>query len=72
MAEKWTSYEDRLNRVTAYIYDHLDGALDFQTLAEVAALSPYHWHRIYHAVRGETAVATAKRLRLQRAAVDLA
>jgi AraC family transcriptional regulator len=72
MAEKWTSYEDRLNRVTAYIYDHLDGALDFQTLAEVAALSPYHWHRIYHAVRGETAVATARRLRLQRAAVDLA
>jgi AraC family transcriptional regulator len=72
MAENWTNYEDRLNRVTAYIYDHLDDALDFQTLAEVAALSPYHWHRIYHAVRGETAVATAKRLRLQRAAVDLA
>ena len=72
MAENWTNYEDRLNRVTAYIYDHLDDALDFQTLAEIAALSPYHWHRIYHAVRGETAVATAKRLRLQRAAVDLA
>ena len=43
-----------------------------QTLAEVAAMSPYHWHRIYHAMRGETAVATAKRLRLQRASVELA
>jgi AraC family transcriptional regulator len=72
MAENRTNYEDRLNRVTGYIYDHLDDALNYQTLAEVAALSPYHLHRIYHAVRGETAVATAKRLRLQRAAVDLA
>jgi AraC family transcriptional regulator len=72
MTETGANYEDKLNRVTAYIYDHLDGELDFATLAEVAALSPYHWHRIYHAVRGETAVATARRLRLQRAAVDLA
>jgi AraC family transcriptional regulator len=65
-------YEDRLSRVTAYIYDHLDSALDHQTLAEVAAMSPYHWHRIYHAMRGETAIATARRLRLQRASVELA
>jgi AraC family transcriptional regulator len=67
-----TDYEDRLNRVTAYIYDHLDSDLDYQTLADVAAMSPYHWHRIYHAMRGETAIATARRLRLQRASVELA
>ena len=72
MVENRTNYEDRLNRVTAYIYDHLDGDLNFETLAEVAALSPYHWHRIYHAIRGETVTATARRLRLQRAAVALA
>jgi AraC family transcriptional regulator len=72
MTATGANYQDRLNRVTAYIYDHLDGDLDFATLAEVAAMSPYHWHRIYHAMRGETATATAKRLRLQRAAVDLA
>lgn len=72
MTELRTNYEDRLNRVTAYIYDHLDDELNFETLAGVAALSPYHWHRIYHAMRGETIAATAKRLRLQRAAVDLA
>jgi AraC family transcriptional regulator len=68
----WSSYEDRLNRVTAYVYDHLDEDLNLQMLADIAALSPYHWHRIYHAVRGETIAATVKRLRLQRAAVDLA
>ena len=43
-------YEDRLSRVTAYIYDHLDDDLEHRTLADVAALSPYHWHRIYHAM----------------------
>jgi AraC family transcriptional regulator len=72
MSEIRANYEDRLNRVTAYIYYHLDEPLDYDTLAGVAALSPYHWHRIYHAMRGETATATARRLRLQRAAVDLA
>jgi AraC family transcriptional regulator len=72
MNRRWTNYEDRLSRVTAYIYDHLDDDLDHRTLADVAALSPYHWHRIYHAMRGETAIATARRLRLQRASVELA
>lgn len=65
-------YEQRLNRVTGYIHEHLDDELDFARLSEVACLSPYHWHRIYHAVRGETIAATIRRLRLQRAAADLA
>ena len=72
MTMQRADYEDRLGRVTAYIYDHLDSDLDYYTLAEVAAMSPYHWHRIYHAMLGETAIATAKRLRLQRASVELA
>jgi len=72
MTRTWTNYQDRLDRVTSYIYDNLDGELDFDRIAEVASLSPYHWHRIYHACRGETAVATARRLRLQRASVSLA
>jgi transcriptional regulator GlxA family with amidase domain len=72
MTATGANYQDRLNRVATNIYDHLDGDLDFASLAEVAAMSPYHWRRIYHAVRGETAIPTAKRLRLKRAAVDLA
>lgn len=67
-----TSYETRLNRVTAYIYAHLDQDLDLTTLADVAAMSPWHWHRVYTAMRGETIAATVRRLRLQRAADDLA
>jgi AraC family transcriptional regulator len=66
------SYEVRINRVTAYIYDHLDDDLDLQRLADVAAMSPWHWHRVYSAMRGETVAAAVKRLRLQRAANELA
>jgi AraC family transcriptional regulator len=46
--------------------------LDLNKLAEVACLSPYHWHRIYHAMRGETIAATVRRLRLHRATAWLA
>ncbi len=66
------SYNDRLDRVLDYIYAHLEDDLSFDRLAEVACLSPYHWSRIYTAMRGETVVATIRRLRLQRAADRLA
>jgi AraC family transcriptional regulator len=62
----------RLTRVSAYIHDHLDEELGLDVLAGLACLSPYHWHRIYHAHFGETVAATVRRLRLQRAAGDLA
>lgn len=71
-ARGWTNYQERLHRVVAYIHDHLDDALDLNRLAEIACLSPYHWHRIYHAIHGETIAATVKRLRLHRAAGYLA
>jgi AraC family transcriptional regulator len=66
------SYIRRFTRVTEYIYANMDAELDLNTLADVAALSPWHWHRIWQAVYGETVAATVKRLRLQRAAADLA
>jgi AraC family transcriptional regulator len=65
-------YEARLNRVLDHIYDHLDEPLDIDRLAEIACLSPYHWHRIYQAMYGETVAATVRRLRLHRAAGYLA
>ena len=68
----WVEYGERMERVTAYVFDHLDDELDLNKLAEVACLSPYHWHRIYHAMRGETIAATVRRLRLHRATAWLA
>jgi AraC family transcriptional regulator len=70
--QSFSHYERRLSRVTAYLHAHLDQDLDLNKLAEVACMSPYHWHRIYQAVHGESVVAAVKRLRLQRAATYLA
>ncbi|MBE7636730.1 helix-turn-helix domain-containing protein [Sneathiella sp. P13V-1] len=61
-------YEQRLQRVTDYIYENLDQDIDLLHLADIACMSPYHWHRIYQAVHGETITATVRRLRLAKAA----
>jgi AraC family transcriptional regulator len=74
MAKQQTqeSYQARLDRVVDHIYAHLDEDIRLEGLAEIACLSPYHWHRIYVAMRGETISATIRRLRLLRAADRLA
>lgn len=65
------SYGQRIERVVAYIADHLDDPLSVERLADVACFSPYHFHRIYRAIANETVAATLRRLRLHRAAVGL-
>ncbi|NID15090.1 AraC family transcriptional regulator [Luteibacter yeojuensis] len=42
----------RFRRVLAYIDGHLDGDLSLDVLAEVAACSPYHFHRRFSALAG--------------------
>jgi len=69
---EWARYEPRMQRVISHVHDHLDDALDLNALAELACLSPHHWHRVYHAMYGETLAHTVKRLRLHRAAGQLA
>ena len=64
-------YLRRFTRVIEYIYAHLDEDPDLAMLAEVAALSPWHWHRVWQSAYGESIVATVKRLRLHRASADL-
>jgi AraC family transcriptional regulator len=64
-------YSRRIERVVAYIADHLEEPLDLDRLAAVACFSPYHFHRIYRAVTGETAADTLRRLRLHNAAGEL-
>lgn len=68
----WINYQDRMDRVRTYIFEHLDEDLDLMVLADIACLSPYHWHRIYVAMKFETIAQTVKRLRLQRAGYELA
>ncbi|WP_421862267.1 AraC family transcriptional regulator [Motiliproteus sp.] len=64
-------YQARFQRVVDYIYEHLDEPLDLNRLADIAHMSPTHWHRVYQAICGETLAATVKRLRLHRAAARL-
>ncbi|WP_454020149.1 AraC family transcriptional regulator [Azospirillum sp. Marseille-Q6669] len=64
-------YGRRIERVIDHIAAHLDETLELERLAAVACFSPYHFHRIYRAMAGETAADTLRRLRLHRAAGDL-
>jgi AraC family transcriptional regulator len=64
-------YSRRLENVIRHMGSHLDADLDLGTLAEIACLSPYHFHRVYAGMTGETAAETLRRMRLHRAASDL-
>lgn len=62
-------HETRLNRVLDYIHDNPTVDLSLDRLAEVAALSRFHFHRLWRAMTRETAAQTVRRMRLHRAAV---
>lgn len=64
-------YSRRIDRVMAHMADHLDDVLELPDLAAIASFSPYHFHRIYRSITGETVAETLRRLRLHRAAGDL-
>lgn len=66
-----STYENRILRVLDYIHDNPAGDLSLDQLAEVAAMSRFHWHRVFHALTGETCAQAVRRIRLHRAASDL-
>lgn len=65
------AYVARINRVVDHISTHLDDTLDLQTLAGVAHFSPWHFHRMFLAMTGETLADCVRRLRLEAAAQRL-
>ncbi|WP_417431317.1 helix-turn-helix domain-containing protein [Kiloniella sp.] len=64
-------YERRVQRVMLYIRLNLDQALDLIQLANIAHFSPYHFHRIFKGMVGESLTHHIQRLRLERAASAL-
>lgn len=64
-------YEERLLRVLVHIQRHLDEDLPLEDLARVAHFSPYHFHRIFRGMVGESLKEHIRRLRLERAALRL-
>jgi AraC family transcriptional regulator len=61
----------KVQPVLAYAARHLDEDLSLEALAEQAGLSPFHLHRGFTALAGETPKQLTQRLRLERAAVLL-
>ena len=57
----------RIEGVMRYIRDHLHEPLDRETLAAVAGFSIPHFHRVFTAQVGESAISYIRRLRLERA-----
>ncbi len=64
-------YHERIVRTLVHIQHHLDDELDLQSLASVAAFSPYHFHRVFRGLVGESLHSHIRRLRMERAAQAL-
>jgi len=64
-------YVRRINRVLDYVRENLAGDLRLEKLARVANFSPYHFHRIFHGMTGETLNRFIRRVRIETAAAKL-
>ncbi len=64
-------YNQRVLRVLLFIQQHLDEAMSVDSLAEIANISPYHFHRLFSGMVGEPLLVHVRRLRIERAALHL-
>ena len=64
-------HADCIEEVMRYIRHHIDKPLNRETLADVAGFSVPHFHRIFRAHVGESAISYIRRVRLERAARKL-
>ncbi|MBS0661185.1 MAG: AraC family transcriptional regulator [Verrucomicrobia bacterium] len=60
-------YRRRFDRVVDHILEHLPERLTVRRLAAVAHFSPFHFHRLFQALVGESVKAFITRVRLERA-----
>lgn len=65
-------YKKRIVKAIQFIDDHLDTGLSLHKIAEVGAYSPFHFHRIFRLITGETVQQYISRKRIERAALYLA
>lgn len=64
-------YAEVVQRSIERIVRGLDEPLELGALASDAAMSPFHFHRVFRGMVGETPVELLRRLRLERAALRL-
>jgi AraC family transcriptional regulator len=64
-------YTARVNRVIDHIEANIDQELSLPALADIAGFSPFHFHRIFRSLIGETLNDFIQRLRLEKAVAML-
>jgi AraC family transcriptional regulator len=64
-------YKERILGVLVFIQKNLDEELPLEQYARVAHFSPYHFHRVFRGMVGESLQEHIRRLRLERAATRL-
>jgi AraC family transcriptional regulator len=64
-------YKQRILRVLVHVQCHLDDELALADLARLACFSLFHFHRIFSGMMGESVKEHVRRLRLERAAIQL-
>lgn len=66
-----TDYKGRIHRVFEYIDQNLDSDLSLNTISKIAFFSPFHFHRIFKFISGETLNGYVTRRRIEKSALDL-
>ena len=61
------AYVDRVNRAIDLVLQNLDQPLKLEVVASAAGFSPFHFHRIFRSLVGESLGEFVKRVRLERA-----
>lgn len=64
-------YKNRINRVFEFIDENLDSDLSLNNVSEIAFFSPFHFHRVFKFITGETLNEYVTRRRIEKSALDL-
>jgi AraC family transcriptional regulator len=67
-----SAYIERVNLAIDHVVRHIGEPLRLADAARAARMSPFHFHRVFRALVGETPADFVKRLRLERALVLMA
>ena len=64
-------YRNRINRVFEFIDENLSSDLSLNTVSKTAFFSPFHFHRVFKFITGETLNEYVTRRRIEKSALDL-
>jgi len=69
--ELQSDYKNRINRVFKFINENIESELSLNTVSKIAFFSPFHFHRVFKFVTGETLNEYVTRNRIEKSASDL-